>query len=139
MKRFFITALLVLVLLGVIAARIFRHNHSQGLSVGIVVTRCSSPEQLRMIRLLIENDGGLVINNIEPLTAGRLPRRLVEIYETRWEKVLFIEADDLVSYQQVVAAIDITQAAVPGIKVMLITPSTRKTCDHDGIVRRVPF
>lgn len=138
MKRFFITALLLLVLLGVIAFRIFRHSHSQGLSVGVVLTRCSSPEQLRMIRLLIGDDGRLLINN-DPISAGEISRRLPDIYEDRWEKVLFLDAGNSVSYQQVVAVIDAVQSAVPPVRVMLITPSTRENCAHEGIIRRIPF
>jgi len=140
MKRFFVTALLVLVLLGVIAFRTFHHSHhhnsAQGLLVGIVVTRCSSPEQLRMIRLRVVADGSLCINEQEYLPPGRLGTRLSSIYETRWVKVLFVEADGSASFQQVATAIDIAQTAVPEIKVMLITPSTRDDCDHEGIIRR---
>jgi biopolymer transport protein ExbD len=138
MKRFFITALLASVLLGVIAFRISHHSHGQGLSVGIVVARCSSPEQLRMIRLQIEDDGSLSIDN-NPITAGELSRRLPVTYEDRWEKVLFFEADDSVSYQQVATAIDIVQTAVSGITLTLITPSTRESCDREGIIRRIPI
>jgi biopolymer transport protein ExbD len=90
-----------------------------------------------MIRLLIDGDGSFFINNIERVAAERLPRRLADIYETRGEKVLFLEAEDSISYQAVVAAIDTAQSAAPGLKVMLITPSTRESCDRGGILRRI--
>ena len=130
MKRFFITASLVAVLLGVIVVRIFRRSHPHGLSVGVVTTQCSSPDYRltgRTVRLRIDDDGSLFINT-EPVSAGQLPRLLGGIYITRNERVLFFDAGDSVSYQQAVATIDIVQTSVPRLRVILLTPSTREEC-----------
>jgi len=133
MKRFFITALLGVTLIGVIAIRTFHRRHSQGLSVGILTTQCSSPvylnERCRLVRLRIVDDGGLFIND-DPESVAGLPSRLADVYYTRNERVLFFDAADSVSYQQVVNAIDIAQSAVPGLRVILITPRTRHECEQ---------
>jgi biopolymer transport protein ExbD len=133
MKRFLPTALLVVVLLGVIAVRIHHHNHSQGLSVGIVTTECDLKTETitnRKIRLLIHNDGSLFINRA-PVSRRELGCSLYPIYETRNERILFLDASDAASYQQAVEVIDIAQSAVPDLRVLMITPSTRGKCLFD--------
>jgi biopolymer transport protein ExbD len=130
MKRFLITALLVVVLLGVIAVRFFRRSHPQGLSVGVVTTQCSSPADRflgRQVRLRIDDDGSLLINT-EPIPAGQLPRLLDGIYRVRNERVLFFDGGNSVSFRQAIATIDNAKSAVPDLKVILITPSTREEC-----------
>ena len=132
MNRFFFTGLLVAVLIGVIVVRILRRSHSHGLSVGVVTAQCSSPhylEALRLLRLRIVDDGGLFIND-DPVSAGRLQGRLDELYKVRDERVLFFDASNSVSFQQAVATIEIAQSAVPGLRVILITPRTREECQR---------
>ena len=132
MKRFFITALLVVVLLGVIVFRIFRQSHSHGLSVGVVTTQCNPQDweiTARQLRLRIQDDGSLLIND-DPVSPGQLAHRLDLIFKTRFEKILFFEGSDSVSYQDAVAVIDIAQSSVPGLRIILIPPSTRKKCQQ---------
>jgi biopolymer transport protein ExbD len=133
MKRFFITGGLAVILLGVIVIRIFRHSHSQGLSVGIVTTQCGSGGDdvtNRWIRLLIHDDGSLFINE-DPVSAGQLACRLRAIYDTRNERILFVDGGNSLPYQQAIDAIDIARSAEPDLRILLITPSTRRSCLFD--------
>lgn len=130
MKRFPVTALLVVALLGVIVARILRRSHPQGLSVGVVTTQCRSRDYLDFtLRLRIDDHRSFFINtDPEPVPAGQLTRLLDDIYKTRAKRVLFFDAGDSVSYQEAVATIDIARSAVPNLRVILVTPSTREEC-----------
>jgi biopolymer transport protein TolR len=59
--------------------------------------------------------------NSQAVAKMDLPARLAEIYATRAERVLFVKADDKLTFMQVAAAIDAGHAA--GIEhVALITP-----------------
>jgi biopolymer transport protein ExbD len=150
MKRQLTTVVLALVLVATIIFRIFPHKHSQGLSVGVVIARCADDENpnmsvedvhLKPIRLRIEDDGSFSILSIhnegETVTAGLLPKRLAEIYETRSKRTLFFDAGNSVSYQQVIDGIAAAQGAVPRLRVRLITATTRRDCETGGIIRRI--
>jgi biopolymer transport protein ExbD len=138
MKRYLITGVLAVVLLALGVVHIISRRHSHGLSVEVVVHCIEPDEHLRMIRLQVNGDGSFAINEREPITAERLSPRLAEIYKSRSERLLFFDAADSGTYQQAISAIDVAQTAVPGLRVMLITPSTREDCAREGIIRRIP-
>ncbi|MGO8815039.1 MAG: hypothetical protein ACLQVG_10335 [Terriglobia bacterium] len=150
MKRHRTTVILALVLTGTIIFRIFPHKHSVGLSVGVVIAHCEEDEHLtpsvedahlRPRSLRVEADGSYsilsIVNIKETVTAGQLPKRLAEIYETRSKRTLFFDARDSVAYQQAVDAIDAAEGAVPQLRVRLITATTRHDCETGGIIRRI--
>ena len=61
--------------------------------------------------------------NSQAIAKLDLPARLLEIYATRAERVLFVKADDQLAFTQVAEAIDVSHAA--GIEhVALITPAS---------------
>jgi biopolymer transport protein TolR len=61
--------------------------------------------------------------NSQAVAKMDLPARLAEIYATRAERVLFVKADDRLTFMQVAAAIDAGHAA--GVeRVALITPGS---------------
>jgi len=59
--------------------------------------------------------------NTEPITEDRLGERLMEVFKTRAERVVFVKGDPDLEFQFVARAIDIAKGA--GIdKVGLMTP-----------------
>lgn len=62
------------------------------------------------IVLEIDAAGNMTINT-QPVGKGELEDRLREIYSNRPDKVLFIKADGQVTYQDVIAAMDVARGA----------------------------
>ena len=82
-------------------------------------TVATSNTASNQIVLEILADGSFAVNR-EPLTKENLSTRLVEIYEGRPDKILFVKGDPKVQYQDVIFAMD--QARGAGVKVIGIPP-----------------
>ena len=67
------------------------------------------PINSNVIVLQIDAGGGLAINK-SAVGMADLGERLSAIYSTRPDKILFVDADDKVSYDTVVKAIDIARS-----------------------------
>jgi biopolymer transport protein TolR len=79
-----------------------------------------NPADDRTVVIVIDKLKGLKINQ-EETTWARLEDRLVDIFKTRAEKVVFVKGDPDLEFQYVAKAIDIAHGA--GIdKVGLMTP-----------------
>lgn len=130
LNRRLLTGILVAALATIIVVRIVRHRNPTGFAVRAVTTQCGSPEQLleRPVRLRLKEDGNLYID-ADPLTAENLRMLLVDIFKTRTEKMLFVDAAHSVPYQRVIDVIDATGAAVPDMQIILITDATRQKCE----------
>ena len=77
---------------------------------------------LRTVVIVLEKDGSIKINQ-DPVTEDNLQQRLVEIFKTRAERVVFVKGDPDLEFAPVARAIDIAHGA--GIdKVGLMTPKT---------------
>lgn len=132
MKRYLVTGVLILILVGVIALRALRRSHSQGLAVRIVSTQCGDQDLgivLRRVRVRIHKEGSLSINH-DLISSAELRHRIDDIFLTRNERVVFFDADDSISYQDAIAVVETLQSS-PGVKVLLMTPSTRTACRKD--------
>jgi biopolymer transport protein TolR len=78
------------------------------------------PNQDRTVVIIIAKDKSMMINT-EPITEDRLGERLMEVFKTRAERVVFVKGDPDLEFQYVARAIDIAKGA--GIdKVGLMTP-----------------
>jgi biopolymer transport protein TolR len=78
------------------------------------------PGQDRTVVIIIDKDKSMMINT-EVTDATRLGNRLMEIFKTRAEKVVFVKGDPDLEFRYVAQAIDIARGA--GIdKVGLMTP-----------------
>jgi biopolymer transport protein ExbD len=78
----------------------------------------------RTVVIVIEKDKSMKINQ-EPITEDRLEDRLIEIFKTRAEKVVFVKGDKDLEFQTVAKAIDMAHGA--GIdKVGLMTPKVEE-------------
>jgi biopolymer transport protein TolR len=78
------------------------------------------PDQDRTVVIVIEKDRSLKINQ-EEITEAKLGERLLEIFKTRAERVVFVKGDPSLDFQSVARAIDIAKGA--GIdKIGLMTP-----------------
>jgi biopolymer transport protein TolR len=78
------------------------------------------PGQDRTVVIIIDKDKSMMINT-EQTDASRLGNRLMEIFKTRAEKVVFVKGDPDLEFRYVAQAIDIARGA--GIdKVGLMTP-----------------
>ncbi len=71
------------------------------------------------IVLQLQEDGSYAINN-EPVAQANLGRRLIEIYDQRPAKVMFIKAASNRRYQEVIEAMDMARGA--GVQVIGFTP-----------------
>jgi biopolymer transport protein ExbD len=78
------------------------------------------PNQDRTVVVQIEKDGSMKINQ-DPIKESALQDRLVQIFSTRAERVVFIRGDKELEFEPVARAIDIAKGA--GIdKIGLMTP-----------------
>jgi biopolymer transport protein TolR len=77
---------------------------------------------LRTVVIVLEKDGSIKINQ-DPVKESDLQQRLVDIFKTRAERVVFVKGDPDLEFAPVARAIDIAHGA--GIdKVGLMTPKT---------------
>jgi len=87
----------------------------------------NQPEQQnndRTVVIVIDNQGNLKINQ-DDTTWEKLNDRLIDIFKTRAEKVVFVKGDKDLEFQKVANAIDIAHGA--GIdKVGLMTPKVEE-------------
>lgn len=78
------------------------------------------PNQDRTVVIIIAKDKSMMINT-EPVTEEKLGDRLMEVFKTRAERVVFVKGDPDLEFMSVAKAIDIAKGA--GIdKVGLMTP-----------------
>jgi len=78
------------------------------------------PNQDRTVVIIIAKDKSMMINT-EPVTEDRLGTRLMEVFKTRAERVVFVKGDPDLEFMTVAKAIDAAKGA--GIdKVGLMTP-----------------
>ena len=78
------------------------------------------PNQDRTVVIIIAKDKSMMINT-EPVTEDRLAPRLMEVFKTRAERVVFVKGDPDLEFMTVAKAIDAAKGA--GIdKVGLMTP-----------------
>jgi biopolymer transport protein TolR len=68
------------------------------------------PGQDRTVVIIIDKDKKMMINT-EPTDESRLGNRLMEIFKTRAEKVVFVKGDNDLEFQYVARAIDIAKGA----------------------------
>lgn len=68
------------------------------------------PDQDRTVVISIDKDQKMMINS-EPTDETRLGERLMDIFKTRAEKVVFVKGDPDLEYQYVARAIDIAHGA----------------------------
>lgn len=81
-----------------------------------VVTANQASDQ---IVLEVLADGSFALNK-EPLTKERLAPRLLEVYQNRPDKIMFVKGDPAVKYQDVIFAMDVARGS--GVKVIGIPP-----------------
>ena len=68
------------------------------------------PESDRTVVIIIDKDKKMMINT-EPTDETRLGARLLDVFKTRAEKVVFVKGDPDLEYQYVARAIDIAHGA----------------------------
>jgi biopolymer transport protein TolR len=78
------------------------------------------PNLDRTVVIIIDKDKKMMLNT-EPTDENRLGERLMEVFKTRAEKVVFVKGDPSLEFREVAKAIDIAKGA--GIdKIGLMTP-----------------
>lgn len=78
------------------------------------------PNLDRTVVIIIDKDKKMMLNT-EPTDETRLGERLLEVFKTRAEKVVFVKGDPALEFREVAKAIDIAKGA--GIdKIGLMTP-----------------
>jgi biopolymer transport protein ExbD len=132
MWRWVVRGILVVVLAALILRR-YHREPSVGLPVNIVTNECGprTDETIvnRMVVLVVGRNGQTTID-YETVPSRNLANHLWGIYKTRNERILFLDGTDSASFQDVASAIDIAETAVPGLKVLVITPSVRNDCEN---------
>ncbi|HML15454.1 MAG TPA: biopolymer transporter ExbD, partial [Bryobacteraceae bacterium] len=78
------------------------------------------PSQDRTVVIVIDKDKSLKLNQ-DPMSWDRLQDRLVEVFKTRAERVVFVKGDPDLSFETVAHAIDIAKGANID-KIGLMTP-----------------
>ena len=82
------------------------------------------PDNDRTVVIQINKDKSLQLNQ-EPVTEDRLEERLIEIFKTRAERVVFIKGDPSLEFQYIARAIDHAHGANID-KVGLMTPKVEE-------------
>jgi len=137
MWRWVIRAVLVLVLLALVFMRFGHKQPSYGFSVLPGAKDCGESEEdaiLKSIYLQISVGGKAKFNSVA-MPIERVPNRLVGIWETRKRRVLYLDPDEEVTFQEVIALIDIIESKKQGIAIVLVTPRIRKECGFDWLFR----
>jgi biopolymer transport protein ExbD len=70
----------------------------------------SSPSDDRTVVIIIDKDRKMMLNT-EPTDPTRLGDRLMDIFKTRAEKVVFVKGDPSLEFRDVAQAIDIAKGA----------------------------
>jgi biopolymer transport protein TolR len=79
------------------------------------------PDQDRTVVIVINKDHTIQLNQDPPIDEATLQQRLVDIFKTRAERVVFVKGDKDLEFESVAKAIDIAKGA--GIdKIGLMTP-----------------
>ena len=79
------------------------------------------PDQDRTVVIVINKDHTIQLNQDPPIDEATLQQRLVDIFKTRAERVVFVKGDKDLEFEAVAKAIDIAKGA--GIdKIGLMTP-----------------
>src|SRR5882757_1773331 len=78
------------------------------------------PGQDRTVVIVIEKDGSMKLNQ-DSIQENQLGDRLMDVFKTRAERVVFVKGDPDLDFQQVAHAIDIAKGAAID-KVGLMTP-----------------
>jgi biopolymer transport protein TolR len=78
------------------------------------------PGQDRTVVIVIDKDKSMKLNQ-DPILESQLGNRLIEVFKTRAERVVFVKGDPDLDYQIVAHAIDIAKGAAID-KVGLMTP-----------------
>jgi biopolymer transport protein ExbD len=128
-------AVLLLAFILLLAFYDLPHKTSKGFLVGLAPTRCAEDIADRLVVLSITNQKAVFLND-EREEWNTLSSRLSEIYKERVYRVLYLSADNDVTFQTVAEAIDIVRntnltpsirhdipARGPRITVKLITPA----------------
>jgi biopolymer transport protein ExbD len=68
------------------------------------------PEVDRTVVIIINKDRSMMLNT-EPINEDRLGERLLDVFKTRAERVVFVKADPDLEFQYVAKAIDIAKGA----------------------------
>ena len=81
-----------------------------------------TPERTIVVQVLkVPGNRPMLKINQDEVTWGTLQARLEDIYKTRAEKVMFVKADDDLSFSDVAQVIDIAHSADFSMKIGLIT------------------
>lgn len=118
------TAWLLAILFRVYALPFAPFHTSQGYDVGIASVDCDTPD--RFIVLRISNRGEIFLNYEQEQDWRTLQSKLSEIYGMREHRLVYLVADEGVSYQTVADAIDAVTSIPENITVQLVTPKTMK-------------
>ena len=78
------------------------------------------PNQDRTVVIVIEKDKSMKLNQ-DDITEDQLQQRLIDVFKTRAERVVFVKGDPDLDFQTVARAIDIAKGAQID-KVGLMTP-----------------
>jgi biopolymer transport protein ExbD len=79
------------------------------------------PDQDRTVVIVIEKDHTIHLNQDPPIPEDQLQQRLVDIFKTRAERVVFVKGDKDLEFEAVAKAIDLAKGASID-KIGLMTP-----------------
>jgi biopolymer transport protein ExbD len=68
------------------------------------------PDQDRTVVIVVDKDGTYKLNQ-DPILKDHMEQRLIDIFKTRAERVVFVKGDPDVEFQHVATAIDIAKSA----------------------------
>ena len=129
--RWIVRGGLALIVLGILAARLFQNKISRGYYAVPVTNECDSHLRgyaaVGDLVLHISNDGQVKIND-ERVSAAKFGVIISDIFQARNQRVLFVDAADEVEFETIARFMDAANSSGKGVRFIIVTNKSRQAC-----------
>jgi biopolymer transport protein ExbD len=130
-----IAAPLTSLLLTLVACAVMLLSTSYGFTLDLAKAVDCGEDDRRTVIVILHRDHSVAINQ-DAVEREMLPHRLADIFKTTYYRIVYVQADEDVSYNDFVALVDAIRPVVGVIS--LVTPSLQKPGTNRCIVLGCP-